>query len=643
MKKSHYKSDEVSDLEARMAENERRLAEINQRENKLKEQAAQFGMENVSFGRDKDDYQPYRRKRSPSPRKRSPSPRKRSRSYRSPSPVKRTFDDHSSPVNRITIKNDKYKQRSPSPPPTQKRRSPPPPRPSSPPKRSRRKTPERTRMRSDPEAAQLPEPKRRYERSKSPVEVSDEEMPVKTENFDHIEAAFNKLKAKKEAESKKMENKGKKSQKKNKKKEVPIPPKELLPPPSPRVEQQSSRMTKAESLTIQTSAYFNQEIKRAIADGRLKVQEDDILETGPNYSHTTNGRELEYQQRRIFIGHLPVDFLSKDEIYFMFHSYGTIIAISLHRGYCFVQYQTPEQAQAAANAENGRRVKQACLEVNIATISKEEARKLPRGGAALKPVLRATQNCRIFIENDHQRLYACYFERFLKTLGVTVDLTVWKETVRKKKDTLEFHLAQLQRDKDSICAICIHEDDPRRKTATVHIFKNELEEHRNMPAVDAICLIARQVEKLRKFDEPPPGRIGSIMRIIADGRMATLLEIEQVVEFLEGKREKLGGRKRIYQSDESTEKLKNSIAKLFGSGGPRPEQPPQSTRAPLPPPAPVRHEFEPLPDMPPPRQNLHHQQHHHQAPGYYNSHPPARSYNQPTFYQQQQQPLPIRP
>jgi len=100
---------------------------------------------------------------------------------------------------------------------------------------------------------------------------------------------------------------------------------------------------------------------------------------------------------------------------------------------------------------------------------------LPRGGAALKPVLRATQNCRIFIENDHQRLYACYFERFLKTLGVTVDLTVWKETVRKKKDTLEFHLAQLQRDKDSICAICIHEDDPRRKTATVHIFKNELE------------------------------------------------------------------------------------------------------------------------------------------------------------------------
>ena len=69
-----------------------------------------------------------------------------------------------------------------------------------------------------------------------------------------------------------------------------------------------------------------------------------------------------------------------------------------------------------------------------------------------------------------------------------------------------------------------------------------------MPAVDALCLIAKQVEKLRKYDQPPPGRIGSIMRIIADGRMATLLEIEQVIEFLEEKREKLGGRKRVYQS-----------------------------------------------------------------------------------------------
>lgn len=88
-----------------------------------------------------------------------------------------------------------------------------------------------------------------------------------------------------------------------------------------------------------------------------------------------------------------------------------------------------------------------------------------------------------------------------------------------------------------------------------------------MPVIDALILISARVEKLRKYDEPPPGRIGSVMRIIADGRMATLLEVEQVIEWLEEKRVKLGGRKRTYQSDESTQRLKDTITQLFGKGG----------------------------------------------------------------------------
>lgn len=96
---------------------------------------------------------------------------------------------------------------------------------------------------------------------------------------------------------------------------------------SPEPKYQEPRVTRLEMVLKETSTYFNTELKKAIADGRLKINEDDILEAGPNYSHTTNGKELEYQQRRIFVGHLPVDFLSKDEIYYMFEKYGTIIAI----------------------------------------------------------------------------------------------------------------------------------------------------------------------------------------------------------------------------------------------------------------------------------------------------------------------------
>ena len=50
------------------------------------------------------------------------------------------------------------------------------------------------------------------------------------------------------------------------------------------------------------------------------------------------------------------------------------------------------------------------------------------------------------------------------------------------------------------------------------------------------------------------------MRIIADGRMATLLEVEQVIEWLEQRRIKLGGKARKYESKKQNEKIlkKNS-------------------------------------------------------------------------------------
>ena len=211
-------------------------------------------MENVQFGGIvEDDYKPYRRGDRSPPRDRSPT-RKQEKSrkryshhrddYRSKSPdVKRTFvPDERSPA-RITIRNDKYR-RSPSPSPPRirdvdlrdkidpprsykyKTRSKTPEPKKSPPERKkspkRKKSEDRKRvksnekkskMRSDPGSEDMPEPKKRYERSKSPIEVSDDDdeptgrkkLAEKDEEdkFDHIENAFKKLKAQKEKEKKK--------------------------------------------------------------------------------------------------------------------------------------------------------------------------------------------------------------------------------------------------------------------------------------------------------------------------------------------------------------------------------------------------------------------------------------------------------
>ena len=222
--------------------------------------------------------------------------------------------------------------------------------------------------------------------------------------------------------------------------------------------------------------FFNEDLKKAIVAGRIKITEKELLADGPNYSHTTNGKEEQYQKCRIFVGHLPVDFLSKDDIYWIFEKYGKILAISLHKGYAFLQFKNSEMAELAATSENGRRVKGACLEVNLATISKEEARKLPREGATLPAIHRTTPQCRIFIESEHDRMYATQIERKLRALGIEVDTTIWKETSRKSRyHGLDDHLVEMQTDPDSICAIQVAKDDIKRKTGTVHIFKSDLE------------------------------------------------------------------------------------------------------------------------------------------------------------------------
>lgn len=57
------------------------------------------------------------------------------------------------------------------------------------------------------------------------------------------------------------------------------------------------------------------------------------------------------------------------------------------------------------------------------------------------------------------------------------------------------------------------------------------------------------VLNIQKQDQPPPGRIASILRLLTDGRQASLLEVEEVVEWLEKKRVDLGGFPRTFSSN----------------------------------------------------------------------------------------------
>ena len=88
------------------------------------------------------------------------------------------------------------------------------------------------------------------------------------------------------------------------------------------------------------------------------------------------------------------------------------------------------------------------IQVAPKTMSPENSRKLPRDGAAKKPLKlgKTTPQCRLFVESDSERYYATRIERKLRCLGVTCDTVIWKQPINRKGYAhLNKHLEYLER------------------------------------------------------------------------------------------------------------------------------------------------------------------------------------------------------
>ncbi|KAA0712626.1 Nuclear receptor coactivator 5 [Triplophysa tibetana] len=86
--------------------------------------------------------------------------------------------------------------------------------------------------------------------------------------------------------------------------------------------------------------------------------------TPPAYSTNSNDpRDLE---RRIFVGNLPTANMAKKDMEELFRPYGKIQALSLFRGYGFVQFERVEDAEAAKAGHNGRIYRGYKIDVNMA-------------------------------------------------------------------------------------------------------------------------------------------------------------------------------------------------------------------------------------------------------------------------------------
>ncbi|XP_033891448.2 nuclear receptor coactivator 5-like isoform X2 [Acipenser ruthenus] len=88
--------------------------------------------------------------------------------------------------------------------------------------------------------------------------------------------------------------------------------------------------------------------------------------SGSPSHHTTNSNDPRDLERRIFVGNLPTNLMERKDLQELFMKYGKINALSMFRGYGFVQFERIDEAESAKAGENGRIYKGYKLDINMA-------------------------------------------------------------------------------------------------------------------------------------------------------------------------------------------------------------------------------------------------------------------------------------
>ncbi|KAI8491175.1 negative regulation of insulin receptor signaling pathway, partial [Branchiostoma belcheri] len=82
---------------------------------------------------------------------------------------------------------------------------------------------------------------------------------------------------------------------------------------------------------------------------------------------------------RVFIGNLPTDRLTRQELEGQFSKYGHITACSLHKGFGFVQFAEEQDARESVKGEAGKTIKGFKVDIKMAAEGRRE-RRPPGGG-----------------------------------------------------------------------------------------------------------------------------------------------------------------------------------------------------------------------------------------------------------------------
>ena len=87
---------------------------------------------------------------------------------------------------------------------------------------------------------------------------------------------------------------------------------------------------------------------------RVTMAGERMLKMYERDGRNTSSNDPKMMEARVFIGNLPADSVTRQQVEQMYKEFGKILGISLHKSYGFVQFDNNESANAAVKATHGK-------------------------------------------------------------------------------------------------------------------------------------------------------------------------------------------------------------------------------------------------------------------------------------------------